>query len=39
VIILRVDEALAFKLSKEAEELGISRNALITMKLRESDHR
>jgi predicted HicB family RNase H-like nuclease len=33
VITLRISETLASKLSNEADELGISRNALIVLKL------
>jgi hypothetical protein len=33
VIILRVSETLASELAREADELGISRNALIVLKL------
>jgi predicted HicB family RNase H-like nuclease len=33
VVTLRISESLASELSREADELGISRNALIVLKL------
>jgi predicted HicB family RNase H-like nuclease len=35
-IILRISESLATELTREADELGISRNALIALKLQQS---